>query len=85
MGREQLQKATLRDWVGSHGLDRCIFDHTCEQPGTAAWLTASREEAVANGVTTAPAAFVNDASAGGRLVPEREAHVYGETGSWQPA
>jgi hypothetical protein len=67
MGREQLQKATLRDWVGSHGLDRCIFDHTCEQPGTAAWLTASREEGVANGVTTAPAAFVNGRRIQGQL------------------
>ena len=67
MGREQLQKATLRDWVGSHGLDRCIFDPTCEQPGTAAWLTVSREEGVANGVTTAPAAFVNGRRIQGQL------------------
>jgi protein-disulfide isomerase len=67
MERGQLQKATLRDWVGSHGLDRCIFDHTCEQPGTAAWLTASREEAVANGVTTAPAAFMNGRRIQGQL------------------
>ena len=57
--RENLQRATLRDWAGKHGLDRCIFDHTCEQPGTAKWLEASRKEGLANGVKTAPAAFVN--------------------------
>jgi protein-disulfide isomerase len=57
--REHLQQATLRDWVGSHGLDRCIFDHTCEQPGTAAWIAAAHDEGVSNGVKSAPAAFVN--------------------------
>lgn len=57
--RERLQKPTLRDWVGSHGLDRCIFDHTCEQPGTAAWLKAAHDEGTSNGVTTAPAVFLN--------------------------
>jgi protein-disulfide isomerase len=67
MEREHIEKTTLRDWVGSHGLDRCIFDHTCEQPGTAAWLTASREEAVANGLTAAPAAFVNGRRIQGKL------------------
>jgi protein-disulfide isomerase len=67
MERESLQKPTLRDWVGSHGLDRCIFDHTCEQPGTAAWLAAAREEGVANGVTVAPAAFVNGRRIQGQL------------------
>jgi protein-disulfide isomerase len=67
MERAQLDKVKLRDWVGSHGLDRCIFDNTCEQPGTAAWLNASREEGVANGVTTAPAAFVNGRRIRGQL------------------
>jgi protein-disulfide isomerase len=57
--RDHLQKATLRDWVGSHGLDRCIFDHTCEQPGTAAWLSAAHEEGTNNGVTSAPALFLD--------------------------
>jgi protein-disulfide isomerase len=65
--RDQLQKATLRDWAGSHGLDRCIFDHTCEQPGTTAWLAASREEGAGNGVTAAPAAFVNGRRIQGQL------------------
>jgi len=65
--RENLQRPTLRDWVGQHGLDRCIFDHTCEQPGTAAWLEASRKEGLANGVTTAPAAFVNGRRVQGML------------------
>jgi protein-disulfide isomerase len=67
MEREHLQKVTLRDWVGAHGLDRCIFDHTCEQPGTAAWLTASRREGLANGVVAAPAAFVNGRRIQGNL------------------
>jgi hypothetical protein len=49
----------MRDWAGQHGLDRCIFDHTCEQPGTAAWLEASHKEGQANGVTAAPAIFLN--------------------------
>jgi hypothetical protein len=57
--RDHLQKTTLRDWVGSHGLDRCIFDHTCEQPGTAAWLATAHAEGASNGVTSAPAAFLN--------------------------
>jgi protein-disulfide isomerase len=57
--REHLQRPTLRDWAGQHGLDRCIFDHTCEQPDTAAWLEASRKEGLGNGVTAAPAAFLN--------------------------
>jgi protein-disulfide isomerase len=57
--RERLRKTTLRDWVGSHGLDRCIFDHTCEQPGTAVWLKAAHDEGTRNGVTTAPAVFLN--------------------------
>jgi hypothetical protein len=59
MERESLQRPTMRDWVGQHGLDRCIFDHTCEQPGTAAWLEASHREGQANGVTAAPAVFLN--------------------------
>jgi len=67
MEREHLQKVTLRDWVGEHGLDRCIFDHTCEQPGTAAWLNASRAEGVANGVVAAPAAFVDGRRIEGKL------------------
>lgn len=57
--RENLTQATLRDWAGSHGLDRCIFDQTCEQPGTEAWLQAARKEGLANGVTSAPAIFIN--------------------------
>ena len=57
--RENLTQATLRDWAGSHGLDRCIFDQTCEQPGTTAWLQAARKEGLANGVTSAPAVFIN--------------------------
>jgi protein-disulfide isomerase len=57
--REHLTQATLRDWAGSHGLDRCIFDQTCERASTAAWLQASRKEGLANGVTAAPAAFIN--------------------------
>jgi protein-disulfide isomerase len=65
--RESLKKTTMRDWVGSHGLDRCIFDHTCDQPGTATWLAASREEGVANGVTSAPTAFVNGRRIHGEL------------------
>jgi protein-disulfide isomerase len=67
MEREHLKTTTLRDWVGRHGLDRCIFDNTCEQPGTAAWLAAAREEGVANGVTAAPAAFVNGRRIQGQL------------------
>jgi protein-disulfide isomerase len=67
MERENIDKPTLRDWVGSHGLDRCIFDQTCEQPGTAAWLKSAREEGLANGVTAAPAAFVNGRRIQGRL------------------
>ena len=65
--RENLQKPTLRDWVGSHGLDRCIFDHTCERPDTAAWLEASRKEGMANGVTAAPAVFLNGRRVQGQL------------------
>jgi protein-disulfide isomerase len=57
--RKNLQRPTMRDWAGQHGLDRCIFDHTCEQPDTAAWLKASRKEGQANGVTAAPAVFLN--------------------------
>jgi protein-disulfide isomerase len=57
--REHLTQTTIRDWAGSHGLDRCIFDQTCEQASTASWLQASRREGLANGVTVAPAAFVN--------------------------
>jgi protein-disulfide isomerase len=59
MQREKLQKSTMRDWVGQHGLDRCIFDHTCDRPDTGVWLTTSHKEGVANGVTAAPAAFIN--------------------------
>jgi protein-disulfide isomerase len=62
-----LQKATLRDWVGSHGLDRCIFDHTCEQAGTAAWLATAHAEGASNGVTSAPAAFLNGKRLQGNL------------------
>jgi protein-disulfide isomerase len=67
MERDTLKRSTLRDWVGEHGLDRCIFDQTCEQPGTAAWLEASRQEGLANGVTAAPAAFINDRRVQGPL------------------
>jgi protein-disulfide isomerase len=65
--RASLQGPTLRDWVGRHGLDRCIFDHTCEQPDTAAWLEASRKEGLANGVTAAPAAFLDGRRVQGML------------------
>ena len=58
---------TVRDWAGRHGLDRCIFDQTCEQPGTAAWLEASRKEGLAQGVTSAPAAFINGRRVQGRI------------------
>lgn len=57
--RDRLTPATIRDWAGSHGLDRCIFDQTCEQASTASWLQASRKEGLANGVTSAPAVFLN--------------------------
>jgi protein-disulfide isomerase len=57
--RENLSQTTIRDWASSHGLDRCIFDHTCEQASTASWLQASRKEGLANGVTSAPAVFVD--------------------------
>jgi protein-disulfide isomerase len=56
--REHLGKAMLRDWVAEHGLDRCIFDHTCEQPEARAWLKAAHDEGVANGVRSAPAVFI---------------------------
>jgi protein-disulfide isomerase len=59
LDRENLTQATIRDWATSHGLDRCIFDQTCEQASTASWLQASRKEGLANGVTTAPAAFID--------------------------
>jgi hypothetical protein len=59
MERETLQRPTLRNWVGEHGLDRCIFNHTCEQTETAAWLETSRREGLANGVRRAPAVFIN--------------------------
>jgi hypothetical protein len=45
--------------ASQYGLDRCIFDHTCEQPDTAAWLEASHKEGLGNGVTAAPASFLN--------------------------
>jgi protein-disulfide isomerase len=61
--RERLTRVTLKDWVGSHGLDRCIFDVTCEKESAARWLAASRKEGLANGVKSAPSAFIN-----GRLV-----------------
>jgi protein-disulfide isomerase len=57
--REHLTQTTIRDWAGSHGLDRCIFDQTCEQASTGSWLQASRKEGFANGVTVAPAAFLD--------------------------
>jgi len=57
--RAHLTRANIRDWAGSHGLDRCIFDQTCEQASTASWLQAARKEALANGVTAAPAVFIN--------------------------
>jgi protein-disulfide isomerase len=59
LDRENLSQTTIRDWASSHGLDRCIFDQTCEQASTASWLQAARKEALANGVTAAPAAFIN--------------------------
>jgi protein-disulfide isomerase len=59
LDRENLTQATIRDWATSHGLDRCIFDQTCEQASTASWLQAARTEGLANGVTSAPAAFIN--------------------------
>ncbi len=65
--RENLTQTTIRDWAGSHGLDRCIFDQTCEQPGTSSWLEASRKEGLANGVTTVPAAFINGRRIQGRI------------------
>jgi protein-disulfide isomerase len=65
--REHLTQTTIRDWAGSHGLDRCIFDQTCEQPGTASWLEISRKEGLARGVTTVPAAFINDRRIQGRI------------------
>jgi protein-disulfide isomerase len=57
--RERLSQATIRDWATSHGLDRCVFDQTCEQASTASWLQAARKEALANGVTAAPAVFID--------------------------
>jgi hypothetical protein len=57
--REHLTHPTIRDWAGSHGLDRCIFDETCERASTVSWLEASRKEGLANGVTVAPAVFIN--------------------------
>lgn len=57
--RDHLTQATIRDWASSHGLDRCIFDQTCEQASTADWLQASRREGLANGVTSAPAVFID--------------------------
>lgn len=65
--REHLPRPTLRDWPGQHGLDRCIFDHTCEQPDTAAWLEASRKEGQGNGVTSAPTAFLDGRRVQGTL------------------
>jgi protein-disulfide isomerase len=59
LNRENLSQTTIRDWAASHGLDRCIFDQTCEQTSTASWLQAARKEGLANGVTSAPAAFIN--------------------------
>jgi protein-disulfide isomerase len=67
MEREKLQGPTLRDWVGRHGLDRCIFDNTCERPDTAAWLETARREGLANGVKAAPAAFINGRRIQGKL------------------
>jgi protein-disulfide isomerase len=65
--REHLSQTTIRDWAGSHGLDRCIFDQTCEQPGTASWLETSRKEGLAKGVNTVPAAFINGRQVKGRI------------------
>jgi hypothetical protein len=49
-----------------HGLDHCILAPTCEYPRTAARLKASPKEGLGNGVTAAPAAFLNGHRAQGR-------------------
>ena len=67
LDRENLTQTTIRDWAGSHGLDRCIFDQTCEQPGTMSWLEASRKEGLAKGVVSVPAAFINGRRIEGRI------------------
>lgn len=67
MERETLQRPTMRDWAVQNGLDRCIFDHTCEQPDTTAWLEVSHKEGQANGVDAAPAVFLNGRRVHGSL------------------
>ena len=65
--RESLSQATFKDWVGRHGLDRCVFDTTCMRPETDQWLADARKEGMVNGVTAAPAVFVNNRRIQGKL------------------
>jgi protein-disulfide isomerase len=65
--RDSLSQATFKDWVGRHGLDRCVFDATCMRPETDRWLSDSHKEGMLNGVTSAPAVFINGRRIEGKL------------------